>query len=171
MSLKIITAYAAQWGVPVRDWNEADDDLDQKDNGPAAWSVLNWPTKPEIVRTRFPAKDGSWDRDDNRWPFLLHELAHAACPEPPYDLNELLFTTGFEYLSVLYLGLSTKVWERWQGNFGVDDRCGFYYFEEWRDAPLMWRRGKLITACNMSREMGLFVGGKPTFKIARLNLI
>lgn len=169
MSLRVVTRYARRWGVPVKDAVAKGDACIPElaaaswTRGPSDWSLVNWQEKPVIVRTERAALAPSW-------PYLLHELAHAVCSRPPLFLDELQYTMGFEYLSVLHLGLDMRTWLRWMDDFGIDDIWGSTVLWKWSDAPPLWRRNSLIRACDEARRQGLFARGTPTFRIARLHL-
>lgn len=116
MSVQIVTRYATLWGVPVQSKRE---DEDASLRGPGGWSLAHWGKAPYI----FP-KETIGATGGRRWPFLLHEPAHVACPAHPYNTDELEDTVGFEVLSILHLGLSMQVWENWMASFAIDQDIG-----------------------------------------------
>lgn len=169
MSLRVVTRYARRWGVPVKDavarGHACIPELTAASwsLGPSDWSLVNWQWRPVIVRMEQAELAPLW-------PYLLHELAHAVCSRPPASLDEVRHTMGFEYLSVLHLGLDMRTWLLWMADFGLNEQWGDRRVSDWGEAPALWKRNALIRACEEARRQGLFVRGAPTFRIARLHL-
>jgi hypothetical protein len=167
-ALDVVIAYAQRWGARV--WPkfnrarvarlyEGPGGVSSSIHGPGGWTIADWGTSHPLIFRHGQAHDG--------WPQLLHELAHVAWPVYPDAIfDESAATTGFEVLSIEYLGLPWDDWETWMMEFSLGDKVGAVFAEFWHYAPAWYRRRIMAKACDNARKIGLFdARSKPTYRL------
>jgi len=166
--IQAIRKYATRWGVPVLKTRPSR----HISSGPGPWSIATWRRNPRIF-----SDDAMADPNISNvfWAYLLHELAHAACPMHPEHADEFVDTLGFEVLSIAHLGLPHEEYLDWFSTtwgplrepplHGLDEAVG----RTWIQVPAEVRVRVETQAKVRAVERGLFdAAGEPTYRIARL---
>jgi hypothetical protein len=159
--------YAERWGIPVL----TEPPSRWVSKGPGPWSIATWHKNPRIF-----SDDASPSVCRVLWAYLLHELAHVACPVPPDVANEFSDTLGFEMLSIRHLGLSYEEYLEWfSSTWGpIKSSEGILHLEGSMDRTWVQVRPEVRKAVEndakkLAIRRGLFdATGKPTYRIARL---